>query len=201
MDGNKQRTDWNSQTETKDKVKQAASDVQEKASSVAEDAKRTVAEEARSTFSNQKAEAVNELHGVAEALRMTGDQLRDQDQTMVAQYSNKIADQVDRFSSYLENRSLDEVLHEAEDFARRQPEIFLGGAFTLGLLATRFFKSSSPEPDFSQGYSQSYRSNRWTGQTTTNYPYSPGYDTDFDFDTGTERTRPTSPTGSETGRW
>lgn len=171
MEGNKQ-TNMGSQSETKEKVKQAASDVQAKAASMAGEAKQQVSEEARSTLSNQKAEAVHELHGVAEALRMTGSQLREQDQTMVAQYSNKIADQVDRVSGYLEARSLDEVIHEAKAFARRQPEIFLGGAFTIGLLATRFLKSSSPTHYEGQmGYSGGGR----TGPQATSPSYTGRY--------------------------
>jgi hypothetical protein len=44
---------------------------------------------------------------------------------------------------------------EAEDFARRQPALFLGGAFALGLLGARFLKSSGQQA--SQGGSSQGR--------------------------------------------
>ena len=76
-------------------------------------------------------------------MRQTSHQLREQDQSSFARYSNQMADKVERASDYLENRNLDELLREGEQFARRQPELFIGGAFALGLLMARFIKSSA----------------------------------------------------------
>jgi hypothetical protein len=56
---------------------------------------------------------------------------------------DRAAGGVSEISSYLRDRNVDDMLADAEDFARRQPELFLGGAFALGMLAARFFKSSS----------------------------------------------------------
>jgi hypothetical protein len=36
-------------------------------------------------------------------------------------------------------------VHDAETFARRHPDLFLGGTFVAGLLLARFLKSSTPE--------------------------------------------------------
>ena len=41
-----------------------------------------------------------------------------------------------------------------EHFARRQPVLFVGGAFTLGLLAARFLKSSGQRSSSRQGTGQ-----------------------------------------------
>lgn len=171
MEGNTQ-PGMKTQSETERKVKQTAEDVRDKAASVAGEATEKAKSEARSTIATQKEEAVKELHGVAEALRMTSSQLREQDQSMVASYGNKIADQVDRMSDYLDQKSLDEVIGEAENFARRKPEIFLGGAFTLGLLASRFFKSSAPPySDEIVRYPPEYR----TGPAVTRFSYTDQY--------------------------
>jgi hypothetical protein len=48
-------------------------------------------------------------------------------------------------SGYLEARDIQDLVGEAESLARRSPALFLGGAFTLGVLAARFLKSSSPD--------------------------------------------------------
>jgi hypothetical protein len=131
-------------------VQEKVDQAQQKASEVADEAKKQASvlteqakTEAKSSLQSQKEMAAQELHGVAQALRQTSNNLREQDQTMFAQYSNQVANRVERASTYLEEHDLDELMHEAEDFARRQPELFIGGAFTLGLLAARFLKSSA----------------------------------------------------------
>lgn len=143
-----------------DTAKQKTAPVKEKAKEVAGDTRSVVdqaSHQAKAKIADQKEEASSQLHGLAEALRHTGDQLREQDQRAFASYSNQAAEQIDQVSDYLERRSLNDLMHDAEDFARRQPELFIGGAFTLGLLAARFMKSSAP-PGY--GRSASTRSGR-----------------------------------------
>lgn len=139
--------------------KETVDQVQQKASELANEAKQQAAHlsdqaktEAKSSLQSQKDVAARELHGVAKALRQTGNNLRQQDQAMFAQYSNRAAESVDRISTYLEEHDLDEIVSEAEDFARRQPELFIGGAFTIGLLAARFLKSSAPADRYEDRY-------------------------------------------------
>ena len=52
------------------------------------------------------------------------------------------ADQVDRVSQYLRDRDLNTFVRDAETFARRHPDVFLGGTFIAGLILARFFKAS-----------------------------------------------------------
>jgi hypothetical protein len=61
-----------------------------------------------------------------------------------AQYGNSLADKVEQLSSYLDRKEVGELIHDIEYFARRNPALFIGGAFALGLLGARFLKSSSP---------------------------------------------------------
>ncbi len=61
-----------------------------------------------------------------------------------AKYSESVASQVEQFSRYLEKKDLRDVANDVERFARRNPAVFLGGAFALGLLAARFLKSANP---------------------------------------------------------
>jgi hypothetical protein len=143
---------YNAEKSKVQKARQTAKEktrpVREKTGEIVDETKSamdTAATQARTTVADQKDAAANQLHGVAEALRHTSDQLRDQDQGTFARYSHEMANQVDRASGYLEAHSLDELRRDAASFARRQPELFIGGAFTLGLLAARFLKSSAPE--------------------------------------------------------
>jgi len=102
-------------------------------------------EQVTSRLSSQKNQAAQSLGGVAHALRLTGQQLREQDQAGVTTYIDQVASQVEQFSNYIEQHDVGELVGGVERFARRQPALFLGGAFVLGLLGARFLKSSAPQ--------------------------------------------------------
>jgi hypothetical protein len=90
--------------------------------------------------------AVEHLESVASALRHTSQQLGTQD-SPITSYVSKAASSVDSVSNYLQTRTLSQLIGDAEGFARREPAIFLGGAFFAGLLGGRFLKSATPKPE------------------------------------------------------
>ncbi|MDP9411839.1 MAG: hypothetical protein M3P70_15375 [Actinomycetota bacterium] len=102
-------------------------------------------EQVKSQLDYQKHQAAQRLTPVQSALRETAQQLRRQGQGPVAQYADQASDQVERFSGYLRETSVDEITDEVRGFARRRPALFVGGAVALGFFATRFLKSSSQE--------------------------------------------------------
>ena len=53
---------------------------------------------------------------------------------------------LDRLSGSVRDATVRDIVRATERFARREPLLFLGGAFTLGLFAARFLKSSEPDP-------------------------------------------------------
>jgi hypothetical protein len=122
----------------------------------------------------RKEEAAEQLDGIANAFRETGNQLRNQNNDAIARYTDSMADQVERFADYLHNGDYGRFLSDAERLARRQPELFLGGAFTLGLLAARFFKSSAPQ----RGYSGS---SRFSGSDWDRQRYGSNWDYETDW--------------------
>jgi len=87
--------------------------------------------------------AAEHLGSVADALRKTGEELRSNDSGLT-DYMTKAASSVDSLSVYLQTRTLSQLMRDVEGFARREPAMFLGGSFVLGLLGGRFFKSASP---------------------------------------------------------
>jgi hypothetical protein len=125
--------------ENKGKMGQVAEQAQQKAKEVTHQAQ----EQAKSAAEARKERAVEGLGGIARAFRETGEHLRREENDMVAQYSERMANQIERVSSYLEEHSVDDLLRDSEQIARRHPELFLGGAFALGLMLGRFIKSSS----------------------------------------------------------
>lgn len=129
-------------TPVKEQVQQGASQVKEQVQQGAASLKDTVTQQATGQLEGQKEAATGGLQNVARAFRQTSDQLRDQDQETVARYLDRATAQVEQFSAYLGRRDLQQMARDAEQFARREPALFLGGAIALGLFASRFFKSS-----------------------------------------------------------
>jgi hypothetical protein len=91
----------------------------------------------------QKDQAADRLGGVAGAIRDVGNRLEQDQAAGFGQYAMRAADQVDRLSQYLRDRDLNTFFRDTETFARRHPDVFLGGTFLAGLLLARFLKSSS----------------------------------------------------------
>lgn len=102
-------------------------------------------EQVKSQLANQKHDASQRMVPVQSALRETAQQLRKQGQGNVGQYADRAADQVERFSGYLRETDVDEIVDEVRGFARRRPALFLGAAAALGFFGTRFLKSTSQQ--------------------------------------------------------
>jgi gas vesicle protein len=139
---------------------QAGRKVSETAEVVKEQAKRTVSqvsEQAKTNVSTRMGDVASELGTVAEAVRQTSEDLGGQDQPGIARYGNRIADQIEGVSSYLNDHGVEEVLMDAENLARRQPALFLGGAFMLGLVVGRFLRSSSQQVGYQSGGPRGYQ--------------------------------------------
>jgi hypothetical protein len=112
---------------------------------VADQAQQRASEKAKSGLAQGKTRAAETLSGVASSLLLSSRQLRDQNQGGVGRYVERAASELDRVAQYLQTAEPDEIVDRVEDFARRQPALFIGGAFVLGLLGARFLKSSRRE--------------------------------------------------------
>lgn len=146
--------------QAKEQVQQKAADVKEQVKQTAADVKEQVATQATDKLAGQKEAATGSLNTVAHAFRQTGEQLRDNDQAGIADYVDRAAGQVEHFAGYLSKRDIRGLAQDTEQFARREPALFLGGAFALGIFAARFLKSSGQA---TQGGGQGNRRN-WQGQ-------------------------------------
>lgn len=100
-------------------------------------------DQVKGQLETQKHQAAQRITPVQMALRETAQQLRKQGQGPVAGYADSASDQVERFSGYLRETDVDEMVDEVRGFARRRPALFLGSAALLGFVGTRFLKSSS----------------------------------------------------------
>jgi len=127
-----------------DTVQDTAAPVLDQAGERASQVADQVMDQATSRLDMGKELAVETLDSVAQALRQTGQHLReDSSQPTLGQYADTGAETLERFTGYLRQRDANQLLAEVESFARRNPLTFAGGAFAFGLLTARFFRSSA----------------------------------------------------------
>jgi hypothetical protein len=125
-----------------------------------------VRESATSQLSSQKDRATDGLGSLAQAVRQSTQSFRDNQQDTVANYVEKAADQIEQFSTRLRERNVKDLLHDAQHFARRQPAMFIGAAFVLGVVAARFLKSNGNNGQYGSGQDGGGRRN--SSSTTKN---------------------------------
>ena len=114
----------------------------------------------------QKDQAADRLGSLATALREAGQKLnQDRQAGDFGQYADRAARQVERLSKYLRESDLRGFVRDTESFARRRPEVFLGGTLVAGLMLARFLKASTPgqgngSGSLNSGYQGGVRSGR-----------------------------------------
>jgi hypothetical protein len=139
-----------SATEARSTAEQVTERVKEKAGELKQQAKETadeVRERVRSVADQQKHAAVGRVEGIAHALRTASDELRDQGQPMLAEYSRYAAEGLESMAQSLDRRDVSDFVDGIEQFARERPVTFLGGAMVAGFALARFMKSSSARRD------------------------------------------------------
>jgi hypothetical protein len=99
-------------------------------------------ERAESGIEQQRAMVVTRVRRLSAAIRATSDQLSREDQFAQGLLDNA-SERVQRVAEYLDQARLEDVARDLHDFARRQPGLFFGGSFLIGLAIGRFAKSSS----------------------------------------------------------
>jgi hypothetical protein len=127
--------------QAKQQSQQLAHQARQQASNLAS----RTSEQAKSQLANHKHNASQSMVPIQSALRESAQQLRNQGQGQVGDYAEKAADRVERFSTYLRQTEVDEIMEEVRGFARRRPGLFVGSAAAVGFFATRFLKSTSEE--------------------------------------------------------
>ena len=110
-----------------------------------------VKQSATAQLTNQKDRGIDALGSVAQAVRSSTQRLRDEKHDTIASYVDKAADQIETWSRRLKEKDIDQLLTDVQRLARRQPAVFIGSAFALGLVGARFLKSSRPQNEYSYG--------------------------------------------------
>jgi hypothetical protein len=104
-----------------------------------------VKESAAAQLTSQKNRGIDALGSVAQAVRSTTGRLRQEKHDTIAGYAEQAAGHIEQWSQRLREKDIDQLVGDVHRLVRRQPGVFIGSAFTLGLLAARFVKSSRPQ--------------------------------------------------------
>ena len=130
-------------------------DLLEHAKEATSDIVSQVQQRAGSQLTRQKEAAATDLSRVVDAVRRFGESLGGEENgpiaRYVAEYGDKAAVSLERFSTYIREQDPKQLLGDVQNFGRRRPALLLGGAFLLGFAGARLIKSSmdtGSEPSF-----------------------------------------------------
>jgi len=123
-----------------DKIKGQTSDLVDAAKDVASQA----TDKLKSAVNDGKASGAEYVGSLADTMRRAAREF-DTDLPIAGTYIRKAASQVEGVSDQIRNGNLNDLVRNAQSFARRQPTAFLGLAVLAGFGAVRFLKSSSGE--------------------------------------------------------
>jgi hypothetical protein len=123
----------------KEQVQEKAQVAQEKMQETTD----TVRARVREQVDQRSTQAGGQVRSTAQALRSTSQRLREDGQDGPARAAERAADQAEKVGGWLEQSDADRILHDVEDFGRRQPMAIAAIGLALGFAASRFLKASS----------------------------------------------------------
>lgn len=132
--------------QVKDQAAQMTDQVKDQAGKVTDKAK----EQATTRVEEQKERAAQGIAGFADTLNQVSGSMRDQNPAM-ANLADTAATRLEDFATSLRDKDINQIMSDVEDIARRQPAMFIGGAFLAGVVAARFLKSSGGMSGSSHG--------------------------------------------------
>jgi hypothetical protein len=100
----------------------------------------------KQTVDGQKIAGAEYVGSLANTMRRAAREF-DSDLPLAGTYIRKAASQVEGMSESIKTGNLNDLVREAQSFARRQPTAFLGMAVLAGFGVVRFLKSSADNSD------------------------------------------------------
>ena len=80
-----------------------------------------------------------------------------------AHYIRQASEQIQGVADTVRHKDVRELVGEVQEFAKRQPTLFFGGAVVLGFAALRFLKSTSPSTSFDNPEATAFDARRGEG--------------------------------------
>ena len=127
------------QEKVTDTVREQAAKVGDKAKTFASDTGRKI----ESALDAQRGTGADYLQNMAGLVHQTAD-VFEREVPQASRYIHQAAEQIDTMAEAVRTKNVREAVGDVQDFARRQPALFFGGALLLGFAAVRLFKTSAP---------------------------------------------------------
>ena len=129
-------------SEITDTVSRTAKDQASELGSAAKELASDAAGKVTTAMNHQKTAGADYIGSIAQAVHRAAGEF-DGEVPQAAKYIRQAADQLEGVANAVRERDMRELVGEVQNFARRQPTLFFGGAMLLGFAALRFLKSSS----------------------------------------------------------
>jgi hypothetical protein len=121
----------------------------------------TARDRARDEMEQGRQQVAERIRRLSSALRSASDTLREDDR-VAARYADYAGETIERAANYIGSADIRRTARDIEGFARRQPAVFFGSAFLLGLAAGRFLKSSQGRDRDHERFEPAHSSERIT---------------------------------------
>ncbi len=125
--------------QVKEQVKDLAQQAKEGTADLAQQAKGQV----NDLVAQGREQTAQRLQSLASALSDVAGRLEREDTSGFGSLARRAGEQADRAARYIKDKDLGDLVHDVEGFARRHPDVFLGGSLVAGVLVARFLKSSA----------------------------------------------------------
>lgn len=99
--------------------------------------------QAQQSFDNTRQQAASGLDALVDAADAAAENLDEHDQQGLSRYVTEIADSVASLANGLRHKSVDELVHDVEAIARKNPTLFIAGSLAIGLGIGRFARASA----------------------------------------------------------
>ena len=129
-----------------DQVKEQAQQAVQQGQQYAGQAAGLVSTKFKAALGEQKDSLATSITDAAQLLKQNGGSFRSQGLgVLAAPYLDQAADKLTEVGTTIQQKSVDEVIQDTENFGRTQPAYFLAAAAVIGFAAARFLKSSSTQ--------------------------------------------------------
>lgn len=109
-------------------------------------------QQAQQSFDNTRQQAASGLDALVDAADAAAENLDEHDQQGLSRYVTEIADSVASVANSLRHKSVDELVHDVEAIARKNPTLFIAGSLAIGLGIGRFARASAKSHGSGKGY-------------------------------------------------
>lgn len=130
----------------------------------ATNATRNLRNQGEQFLARQRDAAAAEVGHVSAAIREAAERLNRDQMAGLSEYAESAANGIERVSKYLTEKDLHDVAGDVEQFAHRQPALFLGGMAVAGFVIGRFVRAGKPRAASESGSKRSESQTTRRGQ-------------------------------------